>query len=61
MTNITDLITFLDNNVKSTVYTGINIHGLYIYLEIIGSPTTLTPSGQKSHRLGPSSSIKNDI
>ena len=39
---MTDLITFLDNNVKYAVYEGGDIHGIYRYLEIIGSPTTLT-------------------
>ena len=43
--NMTDLITFLDNNGKLSIYIGRNIHGLYHYLEIIGSPTTLTTSG----------------
>ena len=35
--NMTDLITFLDNNGKSTVYTGGDIHGIYSYLDMIGS------------------------
>ena len=52
-----DIITFLDNNVKSAVYKGGNIHGLYCYLYIIGYPTTLTTSGQHSHHFGPSYSI----
>ena len=34
-TNMTYLITFLDNNRKYAVYTGGNIHGIYLYLEII--------------------------
>ena len=55
-----DIITFLDNNVKSGVYTGGYIHGIYRYLEIIGDPTTLTTSGQSSHHFGPSSSSNND-
>ena len=55
-----DLITFLDNNGKSAVYTGGNIRGLYRYLEMIGSPTTLTTSGQRSHNFGPSYSTNND-
>ena len=29
---MTGLITFLENNGKSDVYTGVNIHGLYYYL-----------------------------
>ena len=44
-----DIFTLLDNNGKSTVYTGGNIHGIYCYLEMIGTPTTLTTSGQQSH------------
>ena len=58
--NMTDLITFLDNNRKSDVYTGGDIHGIYRYLEIIGAPTTLTASGQRSHNFSPSYSINND-
>ena len=42
--NITDLITFLENNGRSDVYTGGDIHGIYRYLEMIGDPTTLTTS-----------------
>ena len=42
---MTELITLLDNNEKSAVYTGVNIHELYRYLEIIGDSTTLTTSG----------------
>ena len=55
-----DLVTFLDNNGKYAVYTGVNIHGLYCYLEIIGAPTTLTTSSQCSHNFGTSPSINND-
>ena len=58
--NMTDLINFLDNNVKSVVYTGGDIHGIYRYLEMIGAPTTLTNSGHLSHNFGPSSSSNND-
>ena len=47
--NMADIITLLDNNGKSTVYIGGNIHGIYCYLEMIGTPTTLTTSGQKSY------------
>ena len=36
------LTTLLDKNRKSTVYKVGNIHGLYIYIEMIGYPTTLT-------------------
>ena len=52
---ITDLITLLDNNGKSAVYTRWDIHGIYRYLETIGATTTLTTSGQCSHRFSPSS------
>ena len=57
---MTDLITFIENNGKSAVYTGVNIHEIYFYLEMIGAPNTLTISGQRSHHFGPSSSTKND-
>ena len=52
-TNITYIITFLDNNVKSAVYIWVKIHGIYYCLEIIGYPTTLTTSGQLSHNFVP--------
>ena len=58
--NMTDLITFLENNGESSVYTGEDIHGIYRYLEMIGAPTTLTTSGQRSHHFSPSYSITND-
>ena len=45
-TNKTELITFLDKNGKSDVYTGGYIHGIYRYQEMIGAPTTLSTSGQ---------------
>ena len=51
---MTDLITFLDNNRKSSVYEGLDIHGIYSYLEIIGAPTALTTSGHRSHHFGSS-------
>ena len=54
------LITFLDKKVKLAIYAGLNIHGLYCYLNMIESPTTLTTSCQRSHLVGPSSSTKND-
>ena len=54
-----DLITFLENNSKPAVYEGGEINGIYLYLEIIGAPTTLTTSGQRSHHFGHSSSSKN--
>ena len=57
--NMTDIITSLDKNRKSDVFTGGYIHGIYRYLEIIESPTTLTTSGQRSHHFGPSSSSNN--
>ena len=53
-------ITFLDNNGKYYVYTGGDNHGIYRDLEIIGDPTTLTTSGQRSHHIDPSYSRKND-
>ena len=59
-TNMTYLITFLDNNGKYAVYTGGDINGIYRYLEMIGSPTTLTTSGQRSHHFSPSYYINND-
>ena len=57
--NMTDLITFLENNGKSAVYTGGYIHGIYQYLEMIVAPTKLTTSSQLSHHFRPSSS-RND-
>ena len=54
------IITFLENNRKYDVYTGVNIHGIYSYLEMIGYPTTLNTSGQRYHHFGPSSSFNND-
>ena len=57
---MTDLITFLDNNMKPSVYIGGEIHGIYSYLEMIGAPTTLTTSVQHSHQSSPSSSINID-
>ena len=38
--NMIYLITFLDKNGNSAVYTGGNIHGLYLYMEIIGALNT---------------------
>ena len=57
---MTDIITLLDNNGKYAVYTGGYINGIYRYLEMIGSPTTLTTSGQRSHHFSPLYPIKND-
>ena len=53
-------ITFLDKNGKSAVFTGGYIHGIYRYLVMIGAPTTLTNSDQRSHHFDPSSSSNND-
>ena len=55
-----DLITFLDNNGKSAIYTGGDIHGIYRYLEMIRAPKLFTTSVQSSHHFIPSSSINND-
>ena len=57
---MTDIITFLDNNGKYAVYTCGDINGIYRYLDMIGEPTTLTTSGQRSHHFSPSSSRNND-
>ena len=56
---ITDIITFLDNNIKSAVYTGGDINATYRYLDMIGDPKTSNTSGQRSNHLSPSSSINN--
>ena len=53
--------TLLDNNRKYAVYTGGNNNGIYCSLEMIGDPTTLTPSSQRSDHFCPSYSINNDI
>ena len=58
--NMADIIKFIDKNGKCSVYTGGYIHGIYRYLDMIGAPTTLTNSGQRSNNFSPSSSIKND-
>ena len=44
--NMTYIIAFLDNNGKSAVYTGVDIHGIYRYLEMIVAPKTFTTLGQ---------------
>ena len=54
------LIKFLDNDGKYTFYTGGNIDGIYLYLEMIGAPTTLNTSGQRYNLFGPSYSINNN-
>ena len=38
---------------KIAVYIGGNINGLYHYLEMIVSPTTLKTLGQRYHYFGP--------
>ena len=48
-----------DNNVRLAVYTGEVFHGICYYLEMIGSPNTLTNSGKRYHRFGPSYSTNN--
>ena len=57
---MTDIITFLNNNEKSAVYTGGDIHRIYPYLEIIGAPTVLTTSVQCFHHFSPFYYINND-
>ena len=54
------IITFFDNIVKLTVCKGGNINGLYFYIEIILSPTTLNNSVQRSRHFVTSSSTNND-
>ena len=49
---MTDLITFIDKNGKSTAYDGEYIHGIYRYLEMIGAPTALTTLHQDLYRHG---------
>ena len=51
---MTDIITFFDNYVTFTVYTGRDIHGIYRLLEMIGDPTTLTTLGKRSNHFSPS-------
>ena len=51
----------LENNGKFSVYKGIDIHGNYHYLEMLGAPTQCTTSGQRSHHFSTSYSIKNYI
>ena len=57
---MTDLPTLIGKNGKLSVYTEGNFHGIYLYLEIIGSPTTLTTPGKLYHHFGTSSSTNND-
>ena len=58
---MTGLITFHDDNGKNSVYTGGDIHGIYRYIEMIGDPTTLTTSVQRSNHFGLSSYSNNDV
>ena len=60
MPKMKDFITLIENNRKSAVYIWLNIHVIYTYLEIIGSPTTLTTSSQSFHNFVPSSFKNND-
>ena len=55
-----DPITLFNKNGKPYIYTGWNINGINHYLEMIGTPTNLTSSGQISHYFGTSSSINNN-
>ena len=55
-----NLITFHDNNGKLAIYIGENIHRLYRYIEMIGIPTKLTSSGQRSNYFGDLSYTDND-
>ena len=54
------LITFLDNNIKWSIFIGGNMHGIYYYQEIIGSLNNLKSSGQISHQFGTSYYTIND-
>ena len=58
--NMTYIITFLDNDGKSYVYTRGGINGIYCYLKMILATATLTTSGQRYHKLSLSYFIKND-
>ena len=58
---MTYIISFLDNNGKLDIYTGGGIHGLYHYLEIIGSTSNLTSSDHIYSYFGTTSSTNNDI
>ena len=57
---MTYIITFLDNRVKLAIYTGVNIHVVYPYIEIILAPNKLTSPVHSSHHFGTSSSTKTD-
>ena len=58
-TKMTDIITFLDNNGKYSVLKGVNFHGLYRYLEMIGAQTTFTTPVWRSYHFGHSYYINN--
>ena len=57
---MTDLITLIDKNGKSSVYEEGYINGIYRYLDMIGAPNTLTTSVHRYHHFCPSSSSNND-
>ena len=59
-TKMTNLITFLDKNIKFAIYTGGGINLLCPYIDIIGDPDTFTNSVQSSFHFGPSHSTNND-
>ena len=59
--NMTYIITLPNNNGKYAVYIGVNINGIYLYLEIIQVPKKITTSVQRSHHLIHSPSINNYI
>ena len=52
-------MTYIENNEKPAIYKGGNIHGIYRYIYIIGSPKNLNYSINRSHTFGTSYSIKN--
>ena len=58
---MTDIITFLDNNGKYSVYIGGYIHGIYRYLEMVGAPTKFSTSGQRYHHFSIHEVQKNTI
>ena len=54
-------MTLIEKNRKSSVYTGVLIHVIYCYLEIIGSPTRLNTSIHRYYNYGPEYSTNTDI
>ena len=46
---MTYLITYFDHYGKYAYYSGIDIHDLYCYLDVLEYPTKLTYSDQNSH------------